>query len=104
MVIERCHRHHRHRRLLNECGAKVPMQPGVVVPMVMDDSSFLEMPAVKLRSCLLTECHRHLTWMRGIFLNLVDPYFAEITDNQVPRGTCRYVTVPDGRDRGVPGR
>ena len=95
-VIGKCHRRHRHQeflRFLDEIDAKVPKEPGVEIHLVLDNYATHKTPAVKRWFLRHPEYRLHFTPTSGSWLNLVERFFAEITEKRIRRGVFRSVAA-----------
>jgi len=95
-VIGSCHRRHRHQeflKFLNEIDANVPKRPGVEIHLVMDNYGTHKAPAVKRWFLRHPEYHLHFTPTSGSWLNMVERFFAEITEKRIRRGAFRSVAA-----------
>jgi transposase len=95
-VIGRCHRRHRHQeflKFLNQIDASVPKEPGVEIHLVLDNYATHKTPAVKRRFERHPEYHLHFTPTSGSWLNLVERFFAAITEKRIRRGAFRSVAA-----------
>jgi transposase len=95
-VIGRCHRRHRHQefvKFLNEVDARVPKEPGVEIHLIMDNYGTHKAPAVKRWFLRHPEYHLHFTPTSSSWLNLVERFFAEITEKRIRRGAFRSVAA-----------
>ena len=95
-VIGKCHRRHRHqesRKSLEEVDARVPKQPGTATHLVLDNYATHKTPAVRRWFLRHPEYHLHFTPTSGSWLNLVERFFAEITEKRIRRGVFRSVAA-----------
>ena len=95
-VIGRCHRRHRAKeflRFLDEVHARVPHEPGVEVHLVLDNYATHKTPAVKRWFLRHPEYRLHFTPTSSSWLNLVERFFAEITEKRIRRGAFRSVAA-----------
>jgi transposase len=95
-VIGKCHRRHRHQeflKFLDEVHARVPREPGVEVHLVLDNYATHKTPAVKRWFLRHPEYRLHFTPTSGSWLNLVERFFAEITEKRIRRGVFRSVAA-----------
>jgi len=93
-VIGRCHRRHRHQeflKFLNELDAKLPREPGVELHLILDNYGTHTTAAVKRWLLRHPEYHLHFTPTSSSWLNLVERFFAEITEKRIRRGAFRSV-------------
>jgi transposase len=102
-VIGSCHRRHRHQEFLNflnEFDSKVAKEPGDEIHLVMDNYGTHKAPAVKRWFLRHPEYHLHFTPTSGSWLNMVEPFFAEITEKRIRRGAFRSVAALEQAIRG----
>jgi transposase len=95
-VIGRCHRRHRHQefiKFLDHVDAVLPREPGVAVHVVLDNYGTHKTPAVKRWFLRHPEYRLHFTPTSSSWLNLVERFFAAITERRIRRGSFR--SVPD---------
>ncbi len=95
-VIGKCHRRHRHQeflKFLEEIDAKVPKEPGAEIHLVLDNYATHKTPAVKRWFLRRPEYHLHFTPTSGSWLNLVERFFAAITERRIRRGVFRSVAA-----------
>jgi transposase len=95
-VIGRCHRRHRAKeflRFLDEVHARVPHEPGVEIHLVLDNYATHKTPAVKRWFLRHPEYRLHFTPTSSSWLNLVERFFAEITEKRIRRGVFRSVAA-----------
>jgi transposase len=104
-VIGKCHRRHRHQeflRFLDEVHARVTREPGVEVHLVLDNYATHKTPAVKRWFFRHPEYRLHFTPTSGSWLNLVERFFAEITEERIRRGAFRSVRALEAAIREYP--
>lgn len=95
-VIGKCHRRHRHQeflKFLDEVDSRVVKQPGVEIHLVLDNYATHKTPAVKRWFLRHPEYRLHFTPTSGSWLNLVERFFAEITEKRIRRGAFRSVVA-----------
>jgi transposase len=95
-VIGQCHRRHRQQeflKFLNELDSKLTREPGVEVHLVLDNYGTHKTAAVKRWFLRHPEYHLHFTPTSGSWLNLVERFFAEITEKRIRRGAFRSVAA-----------
>jgi transposase len=95
-VIGRCHRGHRAKeflRFLDEVHARVPHEEGVEIHPVLDNYATHKTPAVKRWFLRHPEYRLHFTPTSSSWLNLVERFFAEITEKRIRRGAFRSVAA-----------
>jgi transposase len=89
-VIGECHRRHRaieFRKFLETIDASVPQELDVHV--VLDNSSTHKTPAIHRWLLKRPRYHLHFTPTSSSWLNLVERWFAALSDKQIKRGTHR---------------
>lgn len=95
-VIGRCRRRHRAKeflRFLDEVHARVLKEPGVEIHLVLDNYATHKTPAVKRWFLRHPEYRLHFTPTSSSWLNLVERFFAEITERRIRRGAFRSVAA-----------
>jgi transposase len=93
-VLGRCQRRHRHQeflKFLNDIDTTIPREPGITVHLVLDNYGTHKAPAVKRWFLRHPEYHLHFTPTSSSWLNLVERFFAEITEKRIRRGAFRSV-------------
>lgn len=88
MVIGKCYKRHRakeFKKFLIEIEASVP--DGLDVHLIMDNYATHKTPAIRNWLQRRPHWHVHFTPTSASWLNLVERFFAEITDRQIRRGT-----------------
>jgi transposase len=91
-VIGRFHRRHRSvefRRFLDAIDANVPT--GLDVHVIMDNYGTHKTPLIRTWLAKRPRFHVHFTPTYGSWINLVERWFAELTNKQVRRGVHRSV-------------
>lgn len=89
-VIGQCHRRHRaleFRKFLDTIDANVPAD--LDVHLVLDNSSTHKTPAIHRWLTKRPRYHLHFTPTSSSWLNLVERWFAQISEKQIKRGTHR---------------
>ena len=89
-VIGKCHRQHRHQeflRFLKTIEANVPK--GLAVHLVMDNYATHKTPRIKNWLARRPHWHVHFTPTGASWLNMVERFFAQITNRRIRRGTFR---------------
>ena len=89
-VIGQCHRRHRaleFRKFLDTIDANVPAN--LDVHLVLDNSSTHKTPAIHRWLTKRPRYHLHFTPTSSSWLNLVERWFAQISEKQIKRGTHR---------------
>ncbi len=97
-VIGKCYKRHRAReflKFLDQIDASVPREEGVEVHLILDNYGTHKTPAVKRWFLRHPEYHLHFTPTSGSWLNLVERFFAEITEKRIRRGAFRSVAAPE---------
>jgi len=95
-VIGQCHRRHRHQeflKFLNDLDAKLVREPGMEIHLVLDNYGTHKTAAVKRWFLRHPEYHLHFTPTSASWLNLVERFFAEITEKRIRRGVFRSVAA-----------
>lgn len=95
-VIGQCHRRHRHQeflKFLNDLDAKLVREPGMAIHLVLDNYGTHKTAAVKRWFLRHPEYHLHFTPTSASWLNLVERFFAEITEKRIRRGVFRSVAA-----------
>ena len=90
-VIGQCHRQHRStefRAFLNQVDAAIPAEQAEV-HLVLDNSSTHKTPLIRNWLAAHPRYHVHFTPTSASWLNLVERFFAEITEKQIRRGVFR---------------
>lgn len=89
-VIGACHRRHRStefRRFLGRVDAAVP--PDLDVHLILDNYSTHKTPAIRRWLAQRPRYHLHFTPTSSSWLNLVERWFAALTERQLRRGVFR---------------
>lgn len=89
-VIGACHRRHRStefRRFLSRIDAAVP--PDLEVHLILDNYSTHKTPAIRRWLAQRPRYHLHFTPTSSSWLNLVERWFAALTEKQLRRGVFR---------------
>ena len=92
-VISQVHRRHRHQeflRFLNQIDASVPAE--LELHLVCDNYATHKTPAIKTWLLRHPRFHLHFTPTSASWLNLVERWFAELTNRKLRRSTHRSVT------------
>ena len=90
-VIGQCHRQHRSREFrafLNRVDAAIPAAQQEV-HLILDNSSTHKTPLIRSWLAAHPRYHLHFTPTSASWLNLVERFFAEITEKQIRRGVFR---------------
>lgn len=92
-VIGKCHRRHRHQeflRFMEHVDAR-PREPGTEVHLILDNYATHKTPRVRRWFAKRPYYHLHFTPTGASWLNLVERFFAEITNKRIRRGVFRSV-------------
>jgi transposase len=95
-VIGTCYRRHRHQefvKFLEQIDSAVPVEEGVDVHLILDNYGTHKTPAVKRWLLRHPRFVVHFTPTSGSWLNLVERFFAEITEKRLRRGVFRSVAA-----------
>src|SRR3954451_20385277 len=95
-VIGKCHRRHRAQeflKFLDHLDETVAREDGVEIHLIMDNYGTHKTAAVKRWFLRHPEYHLHFTPTSGSWLNLVERFFAEITEKRIRRGVFRSVAA-----------
>jgi transposase len=87
--IRRCHRADEFRRFLDRIDASVPAH--LDVHIILDNYSTHRTPRIRAWFAKRPRLHVHFTPTYGSWLNLVERWFAELTNKQLRRGVHRSV-------------
>jgi transposase len=91
-VIGQCHRRHRHQEFLKFLKmVEAAVEPDLEVHLIMDNYGTHKTPKVKRWLVQRPHWHIHFTPTSGSWLNLVERFFAEITQRRIRRGAFRSV-------------
>jgi len=93
-VIGKCHRRHRQQEFLkslDHIDATIECEEGVEIHLVMDNYGAHKTAAVRRWFLRHPEYHLHFTPTSASWLNLVERFFAEITEKRIRRGAFRSV-------------
>jgi transposase len=93
-VIGACHRRHRHQEFLaflNRVDRTLARPPQTTVHVIMDNYGTHKHPRVREWFVRHAEFVPHFTPTSGSWLNLVERFFAQITERRIRRGTFRSV-------------
>lgn len=91
-VIGKCYKRHRaveFKKFLGEIEANVP--DGLDVHIVMDNYATHKTPAIRAWFARRPHWHVHFTPTGASWLNMVERFFAELTERQIKRGAHRSV-------------
>jgi transposase len=91
-VIGQLHRRHRSwkfRQFLDEIEAQVPAE--LEVHIIMDNYGTHKTPMIREGFAKLPRFHVHFTPTYGSWINLVERWFAELTNKRIRRGVFRSV-------------
>ena len=83
------HRHQEFLRFLQRIERRTPRR--LVIHLILDNYATHTHPAVEAWFAAHPRYHRHFTPTGASWLNLVERFFAEITDKRIRRGTFRSV-------------
>jgi transposase len=89
-VIGECHRRHRaleFRKFLDTIDDSVP--PDLDVHLILDNSSTHKTPAIRRWFARRPRFHVHFTPTSSSWINLVERWFANLSEKQIKRGTHR---------------
>ena len=93
-IIGNCFRQHRHQeflKFLKQVDAQVVRAPGTEIHLIMDNYGTHKTPAVKRWFAKHPEYHLHFTPTSASWLNMIERFFAEITEKRIRRGAFRSV-------------
>jgi len=93
-VIGKCHRRHRHQefvKFLDHLDDTLVKEPGVSIPIVLDNSATHKTPAVKRWLLRHPDYHLHFIPTSSSWLNQIERFFAEITEKRIRRGVFKSV-------------
>lgn len=93
-IIGNCYRQHRHQeflKFLKQVDTQVVREPGTEIHLVMDNYGTHKTPAVKRWFARHPEYHLHFTPTSASWLNMIERFFAEITEKRIRRGAFRSV-------------
>jgi transposase len=95
-VIGRCHQRHRHQeflKFLKHVDASLEKEPGIEIHLVMDNYATHKTSAVQRWLTKHPEYHVHFTPTSASWLNQVERFFAEITNQRIRRSAYRSVAA-----------
>jgi transposase len=95
-VIGACYRRHRHQEFLKFLGridAAIPEAAGVSIHLILDNYGTHKTPAVKRWLLRHPRYVLHFTPTSGSWLNLVERFFAALTERRLRRGVFRSVAA-----------
>ena len=95
-VIGRCHQRHRQQEFLKfikHIDASIEKVPGLEIHLIMDNYATHKTPAVKRWFTKHPEYHLHFTPTSASWINQVERFFAEITNQRIRRGVFRSVAA-----------
>jgi transposase len=95
-VLGTCYRRHRHQefvRFLEQIDSALPVEDGVTLHLILDNYGTHKTPAVKRWLVRHPRFVVHFTPTSGSWLNLVERFFAEITEKRIRRGVFRSVAA-----------
>ena len=93
-VIGKCLRRHRHQeflQFLRHLDATVARTEGTTIHLVLDNYGTHKTPAVQRRFARHPEYRLHFTPTSASWMNMVERFFAEITEKRIRRGAFRNV-------------
>jgi transposase len=93
-IIGNCYRQHRHQeflKFLKQVDAQLPREPGTEIHVIMDNYGTHKTPAVKRWFTRHPEYHLHFTPTSASWLNMIERFFAEITEKRIRRSAFRSV-------------
>jgi transposase len=93
-IIGTCHRRHRHQeflKFLKRLDEQVVRRPGTTMHLILDNYGTHKAPAVRRWFAKHPEYHLHFTPTSASWLNMVERFFAEITEKRIRRGAFRSV-------------
>jgi transposase len=95
-VIGECYRRHRHQeclKLLGRIDETIPEEEGVSIHLILDNYGTHKTPAVKRWLLRHPRYVLHFTPTSGSWLNLVERFFAALTERRLRRGVFRSVAA-----------
>jgi transposase len=95
-VIGECYRRHRHQEFLKFLGRideAIPEEEGVSIHLILDNYGTHKTPAVKRWLLRHPRYVLHFTPTSGSWLNLVERFFAALTERRLRRGVFRNVAA-----------
>ena len=93
-VIGKCLRRHRHQeflQFLRHLDATVERPEGTAIHLILDNYGTHKTPAVQRWFARHPQYHLHFTPTSASWLNMVERFFAEITEKRIRRGAFRSV-------------
>jgi len=93
-VIGKCLRRHRHQeflQFLRHLDATVEKPEGTAIHLILDNYGTHKTPAVQRWFARHPQYHLHFTPTSASWLNMVERFFAEITEKRIRRGAFRSV-------------
>lgn len=90
-VCRRKHRHQEFLQFLKRLDEAVPREPGTETHLILDNYATHKTPAVQRWFARRPHYHLHFTPTGASWLNLVERFFAEITEKRIRRGAFRSV-------------
>jgi len=93
-IIGKCHARHRQQefvKFLDLIDASVPKEPDLTIHLVMDNYGTHKTPKVRRWLQRQPEYHLHFIPTSSSWLNQVERFFAEITEQRIRRGAFRSV-------------
>jgi transposase len=91
-VIGECHQRHRHQEFLKFLQkVEKAVEPGLSVHLIMDNYGTHKTPKVKRWLAQRPHWHLHFTPTSASWVNMIERFFAEITQKWIRRGAFRSV-------------
>jgi transposase len=93
-IVGACHRRHRHQeflKFLRQLDGQLVREPGTQIHLILDNYGTHKAPAVQRWFAKHPEYHLHFTPTSASWLNMVERFFAEITEKRIRRGVFRSV-------------
>jgi transposase len=93
-IIGECHRRHRHQeflKFLKRLDEGLNREPNTQIHLILDNYGTHTAPAVRRWFVRHPEYHLHFTPTSASWLNMIERFFAEITDKRIRRGVFRSV-------------
>ena len=95
-IVGTCHRRHRQQeflKFLKQLDEHVDRESGTQIHLILDNYGTHKAPAVKRWFLKHPEYHLHFTPTSASWLNMVERFFAEITEKRIRRGAFRSVNA-----------
>ena len=93
-IVGACHRRHRQQeflKFLKQVDEQVVRRPGTEMHLILDNYGTHKAPAVRRWFAKHPDYHLHFTPTSASWLNMVERFFAEITEKRIRRGAFRSV-------------